>query len=222
MFEEKFFIRRKKNDEKLINYGFTKKADRYQYITSVMNGQFLLYVFVDNNGAVSTKMIDCLENEEYSLYKVPSSVGSFVGMVRTECEAILTDISEKCYEENIFHGEQTLAVINYVREKYGDEMEYLWERFPDNAIWRRKDNRKWYGAILTVSKKKLGLASNEIAEIIDLRLQPEQVAQTIDNVKYFPGWHMNKKHWYTILLNNSVSTEEICERIDISYALAVK
>lgn len=222
MFEEKFFIRRKKNDEKLINYGFTKKADGYQYTTSVMNGQFLLYVFVDNKGAVSTKMIDCLENEEYPLYKVSASVGSFVGKVRAECEAVLTDIAEKCYETDIFHGEQTLAVINYVREKYGDEMEYLWERFPDNAIWRRKDNRKWYGAVLTVSKEKLGLASSEIAEIIDLRLQPEQVAQTIDHVKYFPGWHMNKKHWYTMLLNHSVSTEEICERIDISYALAVK
>lgn len=222
MVEEKFFIRKKRNEDKLIRYGFTKETDGYQYVTSVMNCQFLLYVFVDERGAVSTKMIDCLSNEEYSLYKITSPVGSFVGEVRAVCEAVLTDISQKCYEPDVFHCGQTLAVIEYVREKYGDEMEYLWEKFPDNAIWRRKDNQKWYGAILTVSKKKLGLDSGEIAEIVDLRLYPEEMAGTVDGVKYFPGWHMNKKSWYTIILDNSVPTEEICQRIDKSYMLAAK
>ena len=42
----------------------------------------------------------------------------------------------------------------------------------------------------------------------------------IDKKRYFPGWHMNKKHWYTIILDGSVSTEEICSRIDESYRLA--
>ena len=37
-----------------------------------------------------------------------------------------------------------------------------------------------------------------------------------------PGYHMNKKHWYTILLDDSVPLEEICRRIDRSYLLAVK
>jgi len=75
----------------------------------------------------------------------------------------------------------------------GDELEFLWTKFPDNAVWRRKDNSKWYGAILTVSRNKLGLSSNEVAEIIDLRLEKEQMSKTIDNEHYFPGWHMNKK-----------------------------
>ena len=38
---------------------------------------------------------------------------------------------------------------------YCDELEFLWQKFPDNAVWRRKDNKKWYGALLTVSKEKL-------------------------------------------------------------------
>lgn len=37
--------------------------------------------------------------------------------------------------------------IEYVRKKYGDELEFLWTKFPDNAAWRRKDNRKWYGVL---------------------------------------------------------------------------
>lgn len=222
MFEDKFFINRKVNFDKLLNYGFFKVTNGYQYKTAVMNDQFQLNVFITNDGLVSTNMIDNTSNEEYSLYKVVSSVGAYVGEVRTACEIVLKEISQRCFEPNIFHSEQTLAVIEYVREKFGDELEFLWEKFSNNAVWRRKDNQKWYGLILTVSKTKLGLSSNEIVEIIDLRLNPEQMIKTIDNKRYFPGWHMNKKSWYTIILDDSVPTAEIYRRIDESYILALK
>lgn len=101
-------------------------------------------------------------------------------------------------------------------------MEYLWEKFPDNAVWRRKDNQKWYGALLTVSRRKLGCSSDEVVEIIDLRGTPEELEEFVDGQHYFPGWHMNKKHWYTIILDGSVPSDEICQRIDESYALAKK
>lgn len=120
----------------------------------------------------------------------------------------------------VFKAEQSVALIAYVREKYGDELEYLWDKFPDNAVWRRKDNEKWYGALLTVSRRKLGIPSDEIVEIIDLRIALEEMDNLIDNACFFPGWHMNKKHWYTIILDGTVSTDEICRRVDKSYLLA--
>ena len=220
MFEEKFFAHRKKNDAKLLRYGFARQADGYRYATSVMEGQFMLHVSVDAFGHVATRMIDSATGEEYTLYRVATSVGAFVGSVRAACEAVLTDIAAQCYEPNIFRSAQTLAVIDYVRRQYGDELEFLWEKFPDSAVWRRRDNRKWYGIVMTVSKRKLGLDSDEVAEIIDLRLSPERMPETVDRERYFPGWHMNKKSWYTMLLDGSVPTEEICRRMDESYRLA--
>ena len=187
-----------------------------------MDGQLTLFVFVMSDGSVSTQAIDASTNEEYLLYKIESFAGSYVGEVRDRCEAVLTDISKKCYDPDVFHSEQTLAVIEYVRERFGDDPEFLWERFPDNAIWRRQDNKKWYGLIITISKNKLGFDSNEIVEAIDLRLNPEQIAETVDHKRYFPGWHMNKKNWYTMILDGSIPTEEICRRIEKSYHLAVK
>lgn len=222
MFEENYFKRRKMNVSRLISYGFEKQGDGYRYRKPVMNGQFLLYVFITDHGVVSTQMIDCATKEEYVLYKVPSSAGAFVGEVRAACGQVLTDISEKCFEPDVFHSQQTLAVIQYVRETYGDELEFLWEKSPGNAIWRRRDTQKWYGIIMTVSKRKLGLAADETAEILDLRLSPERMKDTIDNRRYFPGWHMNKKSWYTMILDGTVPTTEICRRIEDSYMLAVK
>ena len=222
MFEEKFFVRRKKNDNQLLDYGFVREADGYQYVTIVMDGQFSLYVLVDADGRVSTKMIERDTGEEYSLYKVPSSVGAFVGEVRAACEAVLTDIAQKCYEPDVYQSEQTRAIIEYVRGKYGGELEFLWEKLSTTAIWRRQDTQKWYGLIFTIDKKKLGFDDHEIVEAIDLRLSPEQMARTVDGKRYFPGWHMNKKTWYTMVLDGSVPTKELCQRIEESYRLATK
>lgn len=89
-------------------------------------------------------------------------------------------------------------------------------------MWRREDTRKWYGVLLAVPERKLGIASDGTAEIIDLRADPGVLAALVDGERYFPGYHMNKKHWLTIRLNGSVSAEEIFCRIDESYRLAVK
>ena len=222
MFEEKFFLRRRKNDSKLLDYGFAREAEGYQYVTTVMDGQFSLYVYINGDGAVSTRMIERDSGEEYSLYKVPSSVGAFVGGVRAECEAVLTDIAQRCYEPDVYQSEQARAIIEYVRQQHGDELEFLWEKLSTTAIWRRKDTQKWYGLVFTIDKKKLGFDDHETVESIDLRLNPDQMAQTVDGKRYFPGWHMNKKTWYTMLLDGSVPTKELCQRIEESYRLATK
>ena len=55
---------------------------------------------------------------------------------------------------------------------------------------------------MIVSKRKLGIDSHELVEIIDLRETPEVIENLIDYQHYYPGWHMNKKHWYTINVVN--------------------
>lgn len=220
MFED-IFRRRKLNIHKLLCYGFEPKESCWVYETDIMNRMFTLHISVLANGNVDTDLLENEMNEPYILYKTDAT-GAFVGEVRTEIGKVLSKIAEECYELSVFKTEQALEIIDYVRDTYGDELEFLWEKLSDNAVWRRKDSGKWYGLILTISRKKLGLSSDEMVEIIDLRLQKEQMAQTIDHKCYFPGWHMNKKSWYTIVLDHSVPTREICKRIDESYKLARK
>ncbi len=218
MFED-IFLRKKPNYEKLIDYGFSKNKNEYIYTTNIFDGDFALHIHIDKTGKAETTLTETESGEEYVLYKTEAQ-GAFVGDVRTSIEKVLNEIAEKCYETSIFKAEQSLKLIKYIREKYGDELEFLWDKFPDNAIWRRKDNQKWYATILTVQKKKLGISSDEVVEIIDLRCKPELLEKLIDNKLFYPGWHMNKKHWYTIILDDSVSFDEICGRVDESYLMA--
>ncbi|MCL1904589.1 MAG: MmcQ/YjbR family DNA-binding protein [Methanomassiliicoccaceae archaeon] len=122
---------------------------------------------------------------------------------------------------DIFKSEQALEIIGYVRDEYHDELQFLWERF-DNAVFIRKDSNKWYAALLPLTKRKLGLDSDEAVEVLDLRARTDDIVSLVDGKRYFPGFHMNKKYWYTICLDGSVPTDEIFRRIDASYELSKK
>lgn len=215
------FQNRKPNREKLLANGFSECGGNYTYCSEIADGQMLLSVTVSPGGEVCTAVTDNLTGEDYILHQTPAE-GAFVGKVRQECDDVLQRIAALCFDPEVFKSRQTKEVIAYVRATYGDEPEFLWQKFPDNAVWRRKDTQTWYGALLTVPARKIGLPSDEKIEILDLRILPEEMSRTVDGVRFFPGWHMNKKYWYTVCLNGTVSTDALCRRIDESYRLAKK
>ncbi|MBD5520023.1 MAG: hypothetical protein HDR03_02145 [Lachnospiraceae bacterium] len=220
MFED-IFKRKKINIEKISAYGFVRKDEKWVYETNIIDGAFRLYIYVSENGDVDTDLIEIDNGEPYVLYKTNAS-GAFVGEIRTAIEAVLTDIANACYDSSVFKTNQVQMAIEYVRKKYGDELEFLWPTSPSNAIWRRKDTQKWYGAILTVNGRKIGLNTDKIVEIIDLRMKPDDRDDILSREHYYPGWHMNKKSWYTLVFDNHISDEEIKLRISESYELAKK
>lgn len=58
---------------------------------------------------------------------------------------------------------------------------------------------------------------------INLKCDPtlaEMLRNIYDAVQ--PGYHMNKKHWNTVIVDGSIPLEEVYEMIDHSYDLVVK
>ena len=208
------------NYSKLLEYGFIRNKNSYIYEVDICNNRFKVVVEISEAKQIS-KVIDKLTNEEYILADVPDSSGDFVGKVKDEYNLVINDVINKCTNSNIFKSEQTMEVIKYIKEKYHDDLEFLWEKFPTDAIWRNKQNKKWYGLILTIEENKLGIKENKKIEIIDLRYPKEDIKNIVDNKKIFPGYHMNKNSWLTIKLDGSVTLKEIYKLIDISYELSL-
>ena len=214
------FKNRTLNCRKLIEYGFEKVGEYYVYSTEIFDNQFKMTVKIDESGEIETELLDIASEEIYTLHLVAEASGEFVGRVRSEREKVLNDIAENCFDSSIFGEQCSKKVIEYAKKRYGDELEFLWERYPDAAVLRRKDNKKWYALFMTIPKAKLGLDSAEPAEIIDVRFDKDELPNKVDGEKYFPGYHMNKKHWMTMLLDGSVAIEEILGYLDESYKLA--
>ena len=209
---------KKIDTKKLTEYGFIKEENIYKYKKDILDNQFIVEIEIKNNKLIS-KLIEKEYNDEYLMIDIKNISGEFVGRVKDEYERVIDDIIEKCTNIDIFKSTVTKKVIKYIKEKYNDELEYLWEKFPDNAIARNKENQKWYLLIMTIDENKLIKNKSGRIEVLDIRYQKEDIESIIDNKKVFPGYHMNKKSWITIKLDNTIKIEEIYKLIDNSYNL---
>ncbi len=215
-------MKKKANIQKLKDYGFKKDKDKYSYSVNIMNGDFTLNIDIINENEIRTELIEKAFNEPYTLHLVEDAQGTFVGQIREQYEKIIDEIKEKCFEIKAFEWEYSYKILDYAKEKYNSPAEYLWEKFPRNAVCRRQDNEKWYFALLSVQGSKIGLKTDEIIELVDLRVPFAEVPNLLKQPNIYPAYHMNKKHWITIILDGSMSLDEIYKFIDRSYELAKK
>lgn len=222
MLGSELFLLRKPNILKFEQYGFVRTGDHYVLKKEIAEGQFSLKVSVYDDCTIRSELTDLGSDEEYILHLIEGASGGFVGKIREEYLRILEDISEKCFDKLRFRSSVANNVIGYVYEQYGILPEFLWDKNPDNAIWRRPDNGKWFGALLSVSASRLGFPVDEKIEILNLTAMPDVIDNLVDNLRYFRGYHMNKKHWFSICLDGSVETDTIRRMIDESYHLVSK
>jgi predicted DNA-binding protein (MmcQ/YjbR family) len=79
-------------------------------------------------------------------------------------------------------------------------------------------------AVMKVKGKMFAtLSYNKTSAAMNLKCDPDEAVMLRDIFEgVLPGYHMNKKHWNTILLDGSVPRPEIERMIDRSYGLVVK
>ena len=106
----------------------------------------------------------------------------------------------------------------YVKKKYKADPEYLWRRYPEYAIFRHTDNRKWFGLIMDVRKERLGLGGDGIVDILNVKLSdPLLVDLLVQQPGYLRGYHISRGNWVSILLDGTVPFADICRWLDDSY-----
>ena len=55
--------------------------------------------------------------------------------------------------------------------------------------------------------------------ILDVKCDPDLVGMLIQTYGFLPGFHMNKRHWITTLLDESISEAKTLDFLDTSYDL---
>jgi predicted DNA-binding protein (MmcQ/YjbR family) len=57
----------------------------------------------------------------------------------------------------------------------------------------------------------------------NVKCDPEKAEELRERYSsVIPAFHMNKRHWNTIILNGQISSKEVRDMIDASYALVIK
>jgi len=76
--------------------------------------------------------------------------------------------------------------------------------------------------VYKVAGKMFALTDIETFESINLKCDPEMGAILRDQYEaVLPGYHMNKKHWITVLTKGGIPDKLILQWIDDSYTLVV-
>ena len=205
----------------LLKFGFEKKKASYFYAAGILGGQFRASIKIASGKRFSAEVVDSDFGGAYGFHLVPAAKGKIVESVRAEYTALLSSIAKNCCKNMPFKTAQAQKTAEFVRGEFGVELEFLWKKFPDCAVARRPDNRKWFATFLTCAKNKLGLEGDEKLEVLDIRFSREGNSH-LDGKKYFSAYHMNKNKWITVIFGGGLRQAQINALIKNSYMLALK
>lgn len=110
-------------------------------------------------------------------------------------------------------------LVEQVERDYGVKPENPFSGTPDAVVFRRNDNRKWFGLVLSVRADRLGLPGERMVDILNVKCDPNLSGSLRQNKGFLPAYHMNKESWLTILLDGSVAMEQIEPLLDMSFFL---
>ena len=207
------------NQEKARAYGFVENSGVWTYSCQILQGDFVMTVSITADN-VSFQVFDQEMGDLYPQVHMESMTGSFVASVREACLEILYQIRKACFEVQDFICPQTKRIMAQIQEKYGNQLEYLWEKSPDTAVLRHEGNQKWYAVLMRIPWDKLDKGREGLVEAVNIK--HDQVADFLSQKGIYPAFHMNKRYWLSLALDDTLSDEMVLKLIERSWNLTVK
>ncbi|MEE1325388.1 MAG: MmcQ/YjbR family DNA-binding protein, partial [Streptococcus sp.] len=225
--ESYFFAKKRVVFERLVPFGFEKSLAGYDYREKIFNGDFEVRLHISADGKVSGKVMDTDLGEEYLALHVASASGNFVGKVREAYQDVLERVAEACFEALPFASDQMNRLANHLKTTYGDDFDHPFEKYPEFSSFRYPENQKWYGLVMTLARGKLDLgeeqwsqeALDDKVEIINIKVEQAKLPELIEIKGVYPSYHMNKKSWVSVVLDETVPDELLFSLVDNSRAL---
>ena len=136
-------------------------------------------------------------HERYSLFDVTTTNSKIAQQLRQEAEEM---VFQWCYSVD--------TSLVALKEKWNhwileNVTPYSAMPFKKSAatVYNVKENGKWYALMNEIPFSKLGITSDEIALILNVKISPEEKEILLQKEGVFEAYHMNKKHWISIALN---------------------
>lgn len=216
--EQSLFAAWQPDAARLRAYGFREESGgRLVYEAALPGAPFR--IIVEYAGEIRARVMDTDMGEEYTNYRLENATG-FNAMLLQQCTDVLLDIREKCCENQYFRTPQARRIHHHIAATFGDAPEFLWPSHPGYAIYRHPGSGKWYAVIANVARKWVDstAASAQEVEVFNIKAEKTQVPALLQRTGIYPAWHMSKKSWLTIILDDTLPDAEIAPLIAASRA----
>ena len=91
-------------------------------------------------------------------------------------------------------------LFEYCLNTYGTSPDSPFDEDFETAVLRHGENRKWYELVMRVSRRKFGFDSDEVIDVVNLKLPTERFGSFGAADGVYPAYNMNKLHWISVLL----------------------
>lgn len=108
------------------------------------------------------------------------------------------------------------SFLDYCLGTFGTSPDYPFDEDFETAVLRHADNRKWFALLMKVSRRKFGFDSDEMVDVVNLKLPVEMFGSFGKDDGVYPAYHMNKLHWISVLLPDATD-ETIAFLTGVSY-----
>ena len=92
------------------------------------------------------------------------------------------------------------AFLDYCLDTYGTAADYPFDEDFETAVLRHTGSRKWYALVMRISRRKVVIDSDEVVDVVNLKLPLEMFGSFGAADGVYPAYHMNKLHWISVLL----------------------
>ena len=214
--EETIINRYSIDENRLLEYGFNSD---YVYTVDILDNTFrVIITYVDKK--ITGKIIDLSFDEEYTNFRIERS-GEFNLKIRSEYERILLDIRDKTCTKRTYIYDQANRIDKYIFSKYDVAADFPFKSSPYHGVYRNKDN-KWFGILMDIPFNKIDKNKDGLIEVINVKINLNDKDNLLKIEGIYEAYHMNKKSWISIILDDTLSDDLISELIDNSYKLVTK
>ena len=223
--EESVFERKRFVPEKLTAFGFAPDGDGFVYSRPFLGGDFVAEVRVDRDGAVSGRVIDNMNDEDYAPLRAEGMTGAYVSGVRAAYTEILNEIAGACCYDVWFASDQANRIAAALRERYGVSPDFPFDDGKDRTagVFRHLDSGKWFGLIMHVKKSVLtGETDTKKIDVMNLKAEPATIPELWKTEGVYPAYHMNRKYWISVALDERLTDDGVMKLIDESFRLTTK
>lgn len=217
--EQEVFSHAQINHDKLVAYGFTHRGNSYTISRTFMAKKFRADITITKSDDIIGTVYDTATGDEFLPMRVDNMADGFIGRVKDAYTSLLINIRNNIATTNDFVSPQTRRIVQMIADKYTIRPEFPWEKYPHFGTFKHDDNKKWFALIMQLERNKLGVKTPGDVEIINIKLERDEIQKMLSKPGFYPAYHMNKQTWITITLDDTCTDKTIMNLIGHSFNL---
>ena len=108
--------------------------------------------------------------------------------------------------------------LEFVEEEFNIKPDKPFEDDFDTMVLRHKDNKKWFGIVMKISKNKLVGEDKRKVDVLNIKCLPLLRQSLLKNKGIYVAYHMNKIHWISVILEE-ITLQELRPLVEMSFDL---